>query len=383
MYQRAGLWVVLLVGVVLLANCTGNTATNDATPTTAPNAAAPTSAPSDAAPTTAPSDAAPTISAGIAPELLAAFAPLPAEATPADHQLTDAQITLGRMLYYEPRLSISQQMSCNSCHALDRYGVDNEPTSPGHAGQRGDRNSPTVYNAALHVAQFWDGRAADVEAQAQGPITNPVEMGMPGPEQVEQVLRSIAGYRPLFDAAFPGDPNPITYQNAARAIGAFERRLITPDRFDRFLQGDRSQLNGQEQRGLKAFVEVGCISCHSGAAVGGGMYQKLGLVEPYPVTDEGRFKVTNQESDRYVFKVPSLRNVAQTGPYLHDGSVRTLDEAVRLMGRYQLGQALTDEQVADIVAFLGSLTGELPEEYIAPPQLPPGDPAVTPSASAP
>ena len=302
--------------------------------------------------------------------ILNAFAPLPQEVLPSDYELSEELITLGRMLYYEKRLSINQQVSCNSCHLLDKFGVDGLPNSIGHNGARGDRNAPTVYNAALHLAQFWDGRAPTLEAQAEAPILNPIEMGMPSEESVEGVLKSIPGYRPLFEAAFPNQDEPITFEHTALAIGAFERRLMTPSRFDRFLEGNPWQLSEQEKRGLRTFNEVNCTMCHLGPAVGGSMYQKMGLVEPYETEDLGRFNVTGQESDKYVFKVPSLRNVAKTGPYLHDGSIETLDETIRIMAKYQLGEQLTDEQVADIKAFLGSLTGDIPTEYIAEPELP-------------
>ena len=302
------------------------------------------------------------------------FGTLPAEAVNPANPVTDAKISLGRMLYYDTRLSKNHDVSCNSCHGLGTYGVDNEATSPGHRGQRGARNSPTVYNAAFHLAQFWDGRAADVEEQAKGPVLNPIEMAMPDEATVVRTLRSIPDYPPRFAAAFPGEAEPLTYDNMARAIGAFERRLVTPGRFDAFLAGDLDALSDQEVVGLATFVEVGCITCHVGPAVGGSMYQKLGLIEPYPTEDEGRSAVTGNEADRGVFKVPSLRNVEKTGPYFHDGSVATLDEAIRLMGRHQLGQTLTNRQASAIRAFLLSLTGELPADYVARPTLPASGP---------
>lgn len=304
------------------------------------------------------------------PWMLNFFAPIPAEATPVDYEMTEELIDLGRMLYYEPRLSINQQMSCNSCHSLPDYGVESSPTAVSHDGKAGGRNSPTVYHAAFHTAQFWDGRSPNVEDQAKGPVLAAGEMGMPSGDYVERVLQSIPGYEPLFAAAFPGEPAPVTFDNAAMAIGAFERRLVTPSRFDLFLQGDASQLSEHEQQGLATFVTVGCVTCHAGATIGGELFRKLGVVERYDTEDLGRFQVTGDESDRYVFKVPSLRNIAKTAPYLHDGSVTTLDEMVRLMGRYQLGRQLTDAQANDIIAFLGSLTGEIPEAYIAQPELP-------------
>lgn len=302
------------------------------------------------------------------------FAALPAEASSESNPTSEPRVTLGRMLYYEPRLSRSQTISCNSCHMLDRFGVDGEPTSPGHRSQRGNRNSPTVYNAGLHLAQFWDGRAATLEDQAKGPVLNPVEMAMKSEKATVKVLETIPGYAPLFRAAFPGQKNPITYDNMAKAIGAFERRLMTPAPFDRFLEGDAAALSTAEQQGLAAFMDAGCTACHNGVAVGGGMYQKLGVVKPFETKDVGRESVTKNAADRFVFKVPSLRNIAKTGPFFHDGSVATLDEAVRLMARHQLGRELTPDQVASIVTFLGSLTGELPAAYIARPELPKNGP---------
>jgi len=312
----------------------------------------------------------------------ALFGPLPEAATTPDNPLSEAKIDLGRLLYYDARLSKNHDISCNSCHPLDRFGVDGEPTSPGHRGQRGDRNSPSVYNAALHVAQFWDGRAPDVEAQAKGPVLNPVEMASASDEAVVAVLRSIPGYASAFEKAFPDDPQPIRFDNMAKAIGAFERKLMTPGRFDRFVQGDPEALDAEERKGLETFVAVGCASCHMGPALGGRFFRKLGLVFPYETEDVGREKVTGEKSDRHVFKVPSLRNVAETGPYFHDGSIESLGEAVRLMAYHQLGREIDDQQISEIVVFLESLTGEIDEAYVARPERPasgPKTPAPDPS----
>jgi cytochrome c peroxidase len=295
------------------------------------------------------------------------FQPLAAEAPRTGDPITDAQVDLGRRLYYETRISKSQQLSCNSCHQLDRFGADGEPTSPGHKGQRGGRNSPTTLNAAFHVAQFWDGRAPTVEEQAKGPVLNPIEMGMPSPEVVIGVLESIPGYAALFEKAFPGDPNPISYDNFARAIGAFERKLVTPSRFDAFLGGDRDALSAAEVAGLEAFVQTGCPTCHAGSLLGGMMFQKIGLVHPYETADLGRYDATKNETDKHFFKVPSLRNVAETGPYFHDGGIATLDEAIRLMAWHQLGVALEPAKIASIRAFLESLTGTVDESFVAAP----------------
>jgi cytochrome c peroxidase len=308
---------------------------------------------------------------------------LPASVPNPENVSTPAKIDLGRMLYYEPRLSKNHDISCNSCHLLDNWGVDNEPTSPGHRGARGDRNSPTVYNAALHIAQFWDGRAPDVEAQAKGPVLNPVEMASLSEEAVVNVLKSIPGYVDAFAAAFPDESDPVTYDNMAKAIGVFERQLMTPGRIDAFAAGDLTALNTREQRGLKTFMSVGCQTCHMGPAIGGQFYRKLGFIFPYPPNEDvGREKVTGSEANRYEFKVPSLRNVAKTAPYFHDGSVKTLGDAVKIMGYHQLGLKLDEGQIADLVAFLESLTSELPLDYIAMPKLPengPDTPAPDPS----
>ena len=286
---------------------------------------------------------------------------------PASPELID----LGRMLYYEKRLSKNQDISCNSCHQLKNYGVDNKAVSPGHKGQLGNRNSPSVYHAAGHIAQFWDGRAADVEEQALGPILNPAEMAMPSEAKVLEVLNSIPEYVTAFKQAFPEESEPVTYPHVGKAIGAFERELITPAPFDSYYLGNQSALSKAETRGLKLFTNAGCIACHNGTYIGGQIYQQLGLVEPWPnQKDLGRYEITGDELDKMVFKVPSLRNVAETAPYFHDGSVQTLKKAVALMGKYQLGLELTRKEIKDIVAFLGSLTGEIPSEYIQKPQLP-------------
>jgi cytochrome c peroxidase len=324
--------------------------------------------------TPAPTPAEPTPPAAVRTTARALFGTLPGEAESAVNPVTEPKIELGRMLYYDPRLSLSQEVACNSCHQLDNFGVDSEPTSPGHRGQRGGRNSPTVYNAAFHLAQFWDGRAADVEEQAKGPILNPIEMAMPGEAEVIALLRSIPGYPPLFARAFPGDDEALSYDNLARAIGAFERRLVTPGPFDRFLAGDDSALDAGALAGLSKFMEVGCPTCHNGPTVGGLLYQKLGLVRPYETGDQGRFELTGKEVDRFVFKVPSLRNIARTGPYFHDGSITSLNQAIRLMSAHQLGRDLSEDDVASIRRFLDSLTGEPDATYAARPELPASGP---------
>ena len=300
---------------------------------------------------------------------LAAFAPLPEVMVSQANPITDAKIDLGRRLFFETQLSAGSTISCNSCHELNRFGADTGAVSVGHKGKKGGRNSPTVYNAAGHSAQFWDGRAADVEAQALGPILNPLEMAMPAAPAVINRVRANAEYRRLFTAAFPGERNPITYENLGRAIGAFERKLVTPSRWDHFLHGVDSALTPAEKEGFNTFTATGCQTCHTGAFVGGSMFQKAGLVRPWPdTTDVGREAVTHQPSDRMVFKVPSLRNIARTAPYFHNGAVRSLDTAVVWMARLQLGKELKAQEVGQIVAWLGSLTGQVPTAYITLPQ---------------
>ena len=300
------------------------------------------------------------------------FAPLPEVVLAAPGTADAALVDLGRMLYYEKRLSKSQKLSCNSCHDLAAFGVDGRQPPPATRASSGERNSPTVYNASMHVAQFWDGRAHDVEAQAKGPVLNPVEMAMPSEQVVIAVLGSMPGYVEAFKKAFPGEAKPITYDNVGKAIGAFERKLITPSRWDAFLRGDESALTAEEKAGFTIFTETGCQVCHAGALVGAASFQRLGAAKPYPRADDpGRFRVTHADADRSVFKVPSLRNVQKTGPYFHDGKTATLWAAVRDMGEYQLGRTLTDNEVGQIVTFLRTLTGQLPTDYIKEPALPP------------
>ena len=296
---------------------------------------------------------------------------VPAQIESPVNPITAAKVELGRMLYFDPRLSKDRDVSCNSCHDLARYGVDGKPVSTGHRGQTGARNSPTVYHAAGHFTQFWDGRAADVEEQAKGPVLNPVEMAMSSGEEVEARLRAVRGYAAAFARAFPGESQPVTFDNAARAIGAFERKLVTPSRWDKFMKGDRAALTAEEFDGHHEFMHTGCASCHNGPYVGGRSFQKLGAEKPWPdASDAGRYEVTKAATDRMMFKVPSLRNVEKTAPYFHNGKVTTLDEAVRLMGEYQLNTKLTPAQVTSIAAWLRTLTGELPKELIKAPRLP-------------
>lgn len=318
--------------------------------------------------------------ADLSEAFLPMFQPLPAQVLAPDNELTEAKINLGRMLYYENRLSKGEKLSCNSCHMLDKYGQDNLPFSPGHEGKLGGRSSPSTYNAALHIAQFWDGREPTVEAQAKGPVLNPVEMGMPSADFVVKVLKSMPGYVEAFKAAFPGEADPINYDNFGKAVGAFERGLLTPGKWDAFLKGNKEALSAEEKKGFATFAKVGCVTCHMGPAVGGMMYQKLGLVKAWPdLKDNGRADVTKNDGEKFFFKVPSLRNITETAPYLHDGSVKTLDEMVKKMAEYQLGKQLTDEETSSILTFLKALKGEIPTDYIKVPKLPESTPE-TPKA---
>ena len=277
-------------------------------------------------------------------------------------------VSLGKTLFFEPRLSKSGYISCNSCHNLASGGVDNLQSSIGHKWNVGPINSPTVLNSSFNVAQFWDGRAKDLVEQAGGPIANPGEMGSTH-ELAVQTLKSIPGYQPLFDSAF--GKGEISIEKTQKAIAAFEETLITPGaRFDKWLLGDDKALNAQELAGYDLFKNKGCVSCHNGPAVGGNSYQKMGMVKPFITNSkaEGRIAVTKNESDRNVFKVPTLRNIELTFPYFHDGSVWTLSEAVQIMGRHQLGVEINKDETAQIVAFLKTLTGKQPQ--IALPMLP-------------
>lgn len=302
--------------------------------------------------------AAETTSAELRTKVSAFFQPLAAK-MPGGEMDTPALVSLGKQLFFEKRLSSNDTQSCNSCHAVDggRGGVDNEPTSPGAFGKRGGRNSPTVLNAGFHIAQFWDGRAADLAAQAKGPILNPGEMAMPAEAEVIKKLSAIADYKKGFAEAFPGQKDVITYDNLAKAIAAFERTLITKDRFDDFLKGDNAALKPAELKGLDTFVSTGCIACHNGPLLGASSYQKMGAVNAYANTEDvGRMAVTKSEDDKFKFKVPSLRNIALTAPYFHDGKAATLEEAVKQMAWLQLGRKLEDAEVQSIATFLNALS---------------------------
>lgn len=309
------------------------------------------------------------------PEIISAYSAMPKVVISKDNPITEEKVTLGRMLYFDKRLSKNHDISCNSCHMLDKYGVDALPTSPGHKKQLGTRNSPTVYNAAGHAMQFWDGREPTVEAQAKGPVTNPVEMALKDGAAAEKTLRSIPGYVELFKKAFPKAKESVTFDNMALAIGAFERKLITPSKWDDYLKGNKKALTKEERDGFKTFATVGCPTCHVGPYVGGNIFQKLGLRNAWPVKDpkkhdQGRFEVTKKDEDKMMFKVPSLRNIEKTGPYFHDGSEKDLKNVIKMMAFHQLDKKVSDAEIASIMTFLKTLTGPLPTEYIKEPKLP-------------
>jgi cytochrome c peroxidase len=346
----------MMAAAVLLAGCSGESQSNvivvDSNTNTA-NAAPP-----------APVNAYATEE--LSPRVLRRFAAL----NGGTGTLPPALVELGRMLYYDTRLSKTNDVSCNSCHPLDQYGTTPTPVSTGVHGQKGTRNAPSTYNAAGHFAQFWDGRAKTIEEQATMPILNEREMGMKASEIVA-TLSGIEGYRQAFAKAFPGAAKPISFDNVGQAIGAFEHGLVTPARWDRYLRGERDALNAEEKAGAKLFANLGCIVCHTGPYVGGSMFEHVGARVPWPTSkDKGRGAVTGNNVDDMVFKVPSLRNVAKTAPYFHDGSAATLNQAVRMMAHHQLGVELEDDEARELEAWLGSLTGDIPSEYIRAPELP-------------
>jgi cytochrome c peroxidase len=299
-----------------------------------------------------------------------AFKPIPDKA-PAlkDNKVNGDRLQLGKMLFFEPRLSASYLISCNTCHNVGLGGADMQETSTGHGWQKGPRNAPTVLNSVYNIAQFWDGRAPDLAAQAKGPVQASVEMNNK-PEQVVATLKSIPGYVKLFAKAFPGEKDPVTFDNMAKAIELFEATLITPDSpFDKYLKGNGKALTSTEKEGLALFMNKGCAGCHGGVNMGGSGYFPFGLKETpladlLPPDDLGRFKVTNTEADKYVYKSPSLRNIALTPPYFHTGKVWKLKDAVKVMGTAQLGVKLSDADTDKITAFLLTLNGRQPKvEY--------------------
>ncbi|SMO87907.1 cytochrome c peroxidase [Thalassovita litoralis] len=295
-----------------------------------------------------------------------AFAPLPST-IPAvkDNPITPAKIDLGKALFFDPRMSASGVFSCNSCHNLATGGDDNMPTSIGHGWQKGPRNSPTVLNSVFNEAQFWDGRAADLAEQAKGPVQAGVEMANT-PDNVIATLNSMPQYVDWFKASFPEEADPVTFDNFAKAIEAYEATLTTPAPFDAWMNGNDDALNADQLAGLSLFMDKGCASCHNGVNLGGNGYYPFGLIEKpgadiLPEGDKGRFAVTDTADDEYVFRAAPLRNIDQTAPYFHSGKVWDLKVAVQIMAESQLGEELTETEADQIVAFLGSLTGDLPE----------------------
>lgn len=293
------------------------------------------------------------------------FEPLPST-IPAvsNNRITPEKVELGKALFFDPRLSASGVFSCASCHNLATGGDDNMPTSIGHGWQRGPRNSPTVLNSVLNEAQFWDGRAADLMEQAQGPIQAGVEMANT-PDNVVAMLHSMPQYVDWFKGAFPAEEDPVTFENMARAIETFEATLITPAPFDAYLNGDSEALSEDQKAGLQLFIDKGCVACHAGVNVGGQGYYPFGLIEKpgadiLPPGDLGRYQVTATADDEYVFRAAPLRNVAVTAPYFHSGVVWDLKTAVQIMAQSQLGEDVTDAEAEQIVAFLESLTGDVP-----------------------
>ncbi len=304
------------------------------------------------------------------------FGPLPASMPSPDNPITPDKVRLGNMLFFESRISIDRTVSCAKCHPPALYAADGLRKAIGNHCKENPRNSPTILNAADQISEHWIGNRTSVEDQAKQALTGPPAYGMPSNESVEMILKGMKGYVALFKAAFPADTDPVTVGNFAKAVGAFERTLMTPDAFDDFMKGNAQALSEQQRRGLRAFMDMGCMTCHFGPYLGGRMYQKFGVFEPYEKytksmhVDEGRFAVTKSEADRFLFKVPVLRNVAMTPPYFHDGSVDRLADAVVIMAKVQLARDLAPGMADDITAFLRSLTGKMPESILKAPALP-------------
>ena len=311
------------------------------------------------------------------------FQPLPKDMATAEFPITRERVELGWSLFFDPRLTIDANMSCSSCHQPAFYGTDALPKAIGVKQRPHPRHVPTNLNAGTSFVIHWRGDRTDLEDQVFQALTSPITSGQPDEKAVIDRLARIPGYAPLFKAAFPDAPQPMTLRNIAKAVGAYERTLVTPSPFDAYLAGNQEALSPAVRAGLAKFINTGCVTCHNDVGIGGGMYQKFGVVEDYwkatgsdPI-DRGRADVTKDPADLYVFRVASLRNVAMTPPYFHDGSVATLPEAVKVMARVQLGVTLSDADMRDIVAFLENLTGELPANFATAPVLPSG--AVAPA----
>ena len=305
------------------------------------------------------------------------FNPLPQDMATKEFPIAPARVALGRKLFFDPRLSLDGTVSCATCHRPVLYGTDALAKSIGVEHRLNARNAPTVLNAALQFKAHWIGDRANVEEQAMKSLMGHASFGNPDPATVVRKINTLSGYAADFKQAFPNDPEPVKPENWGNAIGAYERMLVTPSPFYTYLKGDVKALDSQAQQGLKTFIDIGCVSCHNGVAVGGSEFRKFGIFGDYwketgsQSIDEGRFMETKASADKYLFKVPSLRNVAMTPPYFHDGSAATLSQAVRIMGKVQLGKELIDQQVNDLMSFLTSLTGELPRDFATEPVLAP------------
>ncbi|MBP3956039.1 c-type cytochrome [Gemmata sp. G18] len=305
-----------------------------------------------------------------------AFEPLPKDMATREFPVSPERVSLGRKLFFDPRISVDGTVSCSRCHLSALYATDALPKSHGARDKVLPRNANTLFNTALQFKQHWRGDFENVETQAKHALTGP---GFGNPDFAAAMARvnAIAGYPELFKKGFPGEADPVNADNWGRAVGAFERTLVTPSRFDEYLGGKTDALTLTERNGLRVFMDIGCVNCHGGVGIGGGKFRKFGVKEDYwkatgsKEIDKGRFDLTKDPADTYTFKVPGLRNVEMTPPYFHDGSVGTLPEAVRVMARVQLGKTLSDEETGAIVTFLKSLTGNPPADFMTPPVLPP------------
>lgn len=305
------------------------------------------------------------------------FKPLPDDMATVEHPTSTAAVTLGRKLFFDPRISVDGTVSCANCHRPALYGTDALPQSIGVDHRLNARNAPTVLNAALQIKAHWIGDRENVEEQAAKSLVGRNSFGNPDMAAAARRIKQLPGYEAEFRQAFPNDREPITPENWGKAIGAYERTLVTPSPFDAYLKGNANALSPAAQDGLKAFIELGCVSCHNGAGLGGTTFTKFGIFGEYwketgsQTVDEGRFTETKDPSDKWVFKVPMLRNAAMTPPYFHDGSVATLAEAIRIMAKLQLDKELSSEQLDALSVFLASLTGQLPDTFVTEPALAP------------
>jgi len=304
------------------------------------------------------------------------FKPLPKDLSSMEFPVTPKQVALGRALFFDPRPSLDGTVSCAKCHQPALYGTDSLSRSIGVKDKLNPRNAPTVLNAALQASQHWHGDRTDVEDQAKKALLGAASFGQPDFIKSMAQLEAIPGYQAMFEQAFPGDSQPVNPDNWAKAIGAYERTLLNASPFDDFLKGDTEAISPAAKAGLRRFIDTGCVACHGGVGIGGSLLKKFGLTEDYwkstgsQIIDKGRFDVTHNEADLYVFKVPGLRNVAMTPPYFHDGSVASLNDAVGIMAKVQLGKTLSHEEIASIVSFLNTLTGALPDNFATAPVLP-------------